>query len=177
MRFSRQTKRGITAVAIALAATAAGCVHSPENGDWVDPFDLSFSGYAQHPSATIEIEAFDQHARTWRRIATATSSATATTFGEDRMFAWSLRDFDFSTVASWECYWGYGGHCSIPAGSASTQIRFREVGSDLPFLVTFDEGGVTCVVRKVTREGQRWRNAGAACASSNSGVLTLRWLT
>ena len=153
----------------------SACTYAPENNEWVDWTDIDFHGFAQNPSATIEIQAYHQRDGVWQTIHTVTSNATAATLSGDSLYSWSA-NLDTTVLPNGHCYWGSPGTCSIPPGAASAQFRFKERGSDLAFLVTFDQGGLDCVLEKLT-QGDTWLSAGASCAGANSPVLTLRILT
>ncbi|MFO7566911.1 MAG: hypothetical protein R6X02_29980 [Enhygromyxa sp.] len=179
---SRRRSAGLRLAALIVLLAGAllnaqGCQSNYENYDWVDWRELNFGGYAENPSATIQIQAFDQSTSTWRVVAVATASGTPTTFGGQTLYFWSRSNFDFTTVPNWSCYWSYNGWCSIPAGYAAAQFRFKEVGSQLDYMSTYDQGGVACVTKKVLYENADWFSAGLQCASPDSPVLTLRVLT
>lgn len=154
-----------------------GCQSDYENKDRVDWRDLDFGGYAQNPSASIQIQALDKRTNTWNVVAMAVASATPTTFGEATLYRWTLRDFDFTTVPNAECYWGHDENCVIPVGTAEAKFRFKEAGSGAVHMATFDKGGVACVIEKVVKQGKPWLASAALCASIETPVLTLRMST
>ncbi|WP_156339260.1 hypothetical protein [Chondromyces crocatus] len=155
----------------------SGCVYGPENNDWVDWSRLTFRGFAENPAATIEIQAYNQRTGVWNVVTTATSTSSPTTFGGQQLYSWSLTNFDFfASVPDAACYWSSHVFCAIPGGFASAKFRFKEQGSALAHLVTFDDGGVACVIDQVD-DGEDWFAAGSSCSSDDSPVLTLRVLT
>ena len=170
------SKVSLLAALAIVFSTLGACVYAPSNGDWVNPSAIDFGGYAQHPGATIQVQAYDQSTSVWRIVTTAVSSTSVTRFGGDELYSWSIDDFNFTAVPNWECYWGYNGYCAIPASRALAKLRFKEVGSDLGYLVTFEADGIQCVVDRVAA-GQSWLVAGYNCRSPVSPVLTLFWLT
>ncbi len=156
------------------AALLSSCVTGPNNNDWVDPSAVDFTGYAQNPGATIEIQALDKITSVWITVSTTTARTSPTNYGGETLYYWS--DLDTDTLVSGQCIWGDGSHpnCSIPAGSASATFRVREVGGNT--MVTFEDDGVACVVNEVD-SGSSWFAAGNTCKSGASPNLTLRWLT
>ncbi len=155
---------------------ASGCVYTPEEGDWVDWDDLDFAGFAEKPGAVIQIQAYNNRDSRWVTVDSVVSSSSGTHYGDTTLYSWSNYGFDFTTVPQWQCYWSTLAGCSIPAGFASARFRFKEVGSALSYLVTFDPGGISCVVSEVNG-GSTWLAAGATCRGDKSPVLTLRRLT
>lgn len=162
-------------VIIAASLLFGACTYAPVNNEWVDWTNLQFQGYAQNPSAQIEVQVYHKRDATWKVVKLVTASGSGTTLGGDTLYSWNT-SLDFTTVYEWTCYWGYGTGCSIPAGSAAAQFRFKERGSDTSFMATFDDDGLDCVMDKLT-DGVSWIGAGASCASSSSPILTLKVLT
>ncbi len=160
---------------VCVVIVSSACTYSPENYDWGQGRAIEFNGFAQNPSATIEIQVYHQRDGVWHTLHTATSSTVATTLAGDSLYSWDAQ-LNFNDVPESACYWGIPGSCVISAGVAHAKIRFKEIGSDLPFLVTFDEGGVECVLEEMTN-GSSWISAGATCASEDTPVLTLPLLT
>ena len=152
----------------------SGCTTSPTNQSWVDFRDLDFSGYATEAGATIDIQAFDQSTNRWNTVATVTAATAPTHIGNQSLYAWRLNNFDFTTVQNYDCYWGYGGWCSIPAGFAEAKFRFKQ--NSQYRMITFDEGGISCVINRLFNGGNVV-SAALDCASTESPVLTLRMLT
>lgn len=66
--------------------------------------------------------------------------------------------------------------CTIPAGDPSVTLRARELNGDLSTLISFDQGGITCVQDKVDDEGEDWFAAGWACKSSSSPEVVVYWI-
>ncbi len=160
----------VTTVALALPA----CVTNPYNDQWVLPQDVDFQGYAQNPGATVEIQAFDRWTNTWMTIDTATATTTPTTYGGETLYAWNLYAVD--TTDTGFCVWGDPAFatCPVPAGSSAAEFRVREVGGRT--LTTFEDGGAACVIDSVTA-GANWFSAAISCASGDTPIITLRWLT
>ncbi|MCR9160658.1 MAG: hypothetical protein ACE37F_20905 [Nannocystaceae bacterium] len=157
-----------------VALLASACVVGPHNDDWVDPWAVDFSGYAEDAGDSVQIQAYDKHTNTWVTVRTVTASSTATNYGGETLYRWTASNTN--TWVSGSCIWGDGAwaNCPIPAGSAYATFRVRESGGRI--YTTFDDGGVNCVIDEVSA-GENWLAAGAACASPESPVLTLRWLT
>ncbi|NJK33192.1 MAG: hypothetical protein HC927_12745 [Deltaproteobacteria bacterium] len=164
--------------AAALLCTQS-CAISPHNGELVDWTSLDFSGYALQSSATIEVQAYDYSTETWRVVTTATANAEPTPYAAEELYRWALMDFDFTTVPDAVCYWDHtydGGPCTFPAGQAEARLRFKEVDSPAPYLTTFEEDGIECVLEAVG-SGEDWFTAGNMCRSPDSPVVTVRMLS
>jgi len=163
-----------SALLLVAAAGLSACVTAPYNDQWVDPDAVDFSGYAEEPGATVEIQARNTQTGAWVTItsATTTASTTAFNYGGETLYPWTSPDID--TLFPAQCFWGTGPSCSISAGSAGATFRVREVGGRT--FTTFDEGGTTCVINQVTA-GTNWFAAAVNCASSETPILSLRWLT
>jgi len=157
-----------------VAFLCSACVTGPYNDQWVDPDEVDFAGYAEGAGDTVDIQAFDKHTSEWVTIRTVTASTTPTNYGGETLYSWSASNTD--TGVSGYCIWGDGAwsNCPIPAGSAYATFRVRESGGRI--YTTFDDGGVSCVIDEVT-DGENWFTAGSVCSSSESPVLSLRWLT
>ena len=152
------------------------CVYSPESGDYVDPTDTEIFGFAEHGGAEIKIFAKEKDTGNWDQVGTATASNNGIPYGGETLFPWSAT-VDFSAQAKpIGCYWGYPGTCSIPAGHATAELRFSEVGSDLGNMVVFEDGGVDCVNDAVDA-GQDWLSAGWGCRSTSYPSLFIHWFT
>lgn len=172
-RILKKTKTILsTALLTTIAAGLAACVTAPYNDQWVDPFSVNFSGYAENPGATVEIEAFDTQTNTWVTIESSTASSFPTNYGGETLYQWSETGVD--TSPSGQCIWGTGAACVISTGTASAKFRVHEVGGRR--YTTFDQGGTTCVINQVAA-GTNWFTAGVNCASPETAVLTLRAFT
>lgn len=170
----RTTKSVLSAVLLVGAAAAlSACVTTPYNDEWVDASAVDFSGYAQDPGATIEISGFDKQTNTWVVLdETITASSTPTNYGGETLYRWTASDLN--TIATGDCFWGEGAACYVPAGSANARFRVKEVGGRT--LVTFDQGGTSCVLDEVSA-GAGWFAAGLNCASDSTPAITLWTLT
>lgn len=167
----RNTSLFLTA---SVALLCSACVTGPHNDDWVDPYAVDFAGYAEHAGDSVDIQAYDKHTNTWVTVRTVTASSSPTNYGGETLYGWTAQNTN--TWVSSACIWGDGAwsNCPIPAGSAYATFRVRESGGRI--YTTFEDDGIGCVVDKVN-SGDSWLGAGAACASPESPVLTLRWLT
>jgi len=155
----------------------SACTISPENEEWVALNDLNFSGYAENPGATIEVQAYDQSRNIWTTVRTTTANDSATTFGGESVYSWKIENFDFTTIDNWDCYWGFRGYCSISPGAAIAKFRFRELGSSIAYLMTYDKDDVAnCLLPRVI-DGENLFAAGLECRSSTYPVVTLKILT
>jgi hypothetical protein len=149
------------------------CMFAPYDGQTVSPFEaINVDGFAQRPGAMVQIQAFNKRTLTWNTILTLTSATAPTTISGDTLYRFQ-GPLLFSSVSSWQCYWG-NTSCSIPPGSASAKIRAQEVGGGQ--LTTFDVNGVSCVISKLNA-GQGWLAAGFECRDPQSPVVTLSWIT
>jgi hypothetical protein len=170
-------KRWVMALALVGASlTSEACVYAPENLEWIDPgTPVVFQGYAENGGKTIQIEAKNQQTGAWVLVGTATSSTSGTPWYGDTLYYWTA-SIQFDQLPNWTCYFGIPGTCSIPAGVATVQLRFKEDGSQLGTMYTFDQGGLSCVLAEAPNTGS-WLGAGLSCASADSPILTLRVLT
>lgn len=163
---------GIATLALAAAALSA-CVTSPSNDEWVDPNAVDFYGYAEHGGATVDVLALDTQTNQWVPVGSAVASTIGTNYGGETLYAWNALNVDTISLPG-QCYWGVGAACSIPAGSASAKFRVREQGGRT--FVTFDDGGVECVIDQV-ESGVNWFTAATSCASDDLPTMTLFALT
>jgi len=148
------------------------CVYQPESGALVDPRAINFKGYAENSSAIINIQAFNKNTLNWENVGTTISSTNSTTITSSTLYAWS-RQLDLTAVPNWECY--VDAICLHPAGDGSAKFRVKETGSQLPELITFDQGGQACVINKLG-SGFEWLPAGFECKGANSPELWVYWI-
>lgn len=151
----------ISAFAV-LGVGAAGCVYSPNDGDSRCPgAPFTLQGFASAPGATLTVEAFNDDTDVWEPVSSTTATTGPTTFGGRTLYSFSasvtLGDQHFTPFTP----------------DAFASVRVREQGGALALLVTYDAGGVGCVVDHVFDEGDDWYAAGYECRSDASPVLSL----
>jgi len=152
----------VWAAAVIVSIAAMGCVTSPANGDSQCPGGgFPVSGFAEHPGATVQVEAFNVAASAWEVVASATASTSAFTFGSNTAYSWSTT----VTLAA--------RHFTAFTPDAFASLRVREVGGSLSNLITFDHDGISCVVDKVVNQNMTWFAAGWACRSASTPVISL----
>ncbi|MBV1859966.1 MAG: hypothetical protein KUG77_16255 [Nannocystaceae bacterium] len=161
-----------TALLVLAASAVTACVTAPHNDQWVDPDDVDFHGYAETPGATVEIRGLDSQTNDWVTVRSVPVSSTPFNYGGETLYQWSAPHTDTTAVS--DCVWGVGPSCTVPAGLAVAKFQVREVEGQT--LITFDEGGVDCVIDAVSA-GTNWFTAATSCASSEFPTLTLKALT
>ena len=109
-----------------------GCVTTPNNGqvfcdsDRTNP--ITFSGYAQHPNATIDLyNGFDPAMPNYTLFASTQSSAQATTVNGTSLYAWTTS----GVVPHWKHIGGGGGR--------QAYLRVEENGGSLNEMGFFDD--------------------------------------
>ncbi len=141
--------------ALACSALATGCVMTEPTG--VNPLtSKTFTGFASQPGATVELYAFSQLTNTWETVpdATTTASTTATTYGGRTVYSWNVQSTLLEVATDW-CRV----RSSCTPGEGTLRIQFREVDGDYNPLLTFDDGGVDCMMTAVNNGGDLFASA------------------
>lgn len=169
-------KLALSAACLA-AVVAQGCVVEPLNWDEVDARAVDFSGYAQRPGATIQVQAFDPELDDWVTLATTVSRTGYETLdgGKTKLYYWSIDDVD--TYDRTRCVWGElsGSTCWYIGDKIRARFRVVEVGSTLEAMTTYEQDGILCVMREVNADNKSWLDAGYMCKSDIEPVLVLQW--
>ncbi|MBL4683595.1 MAG: hypothetical protein JKY37_03310 [Nannocystaceae bacterium] len=157
-------KRASLIGALASLAIASGCVTTEPSAIHQPWTQTTYTGFASHSGATVELYAFSQATNAWEAVpdTTTTASTTSTTYGGRTVYAWNLQSTLLETAAD-QCR--VSSSCSYGA-EGTIRIQFREVGGDYNPLLTFDDGGVSCVLSAVNNDGEDLYGAAWNCKAS-----------
>ena len=154
MTMKNTTRLGLLGLVAGLAF-APGCVVTEPAG--VNPFTAkTFSGFASQPGATVELYAFNHSTNAWEASpdVSTTASTTATTYGGRTVYAWHVQTTLLEDPTDW---------CRVRAsctpGEGDLRIQFREIGGEYNPLLTFDDGGVSCMINAVNNGGDLFASA------------------
>lgn len=178
------SKSTMSCFALVVLGTASACVTSVYDGQKFnhsggnDAFErtLNLAGYGTKPNVPITVAVRHQQNQSWDAIATVFTSSNKQTYGGDDFYPWSY-GFVAQDVLDSTCYLSSDPDCRVAQSNyAPVTLRFSQGGSQSGNLVTFEQGGLQCVIDRIN-QGESGMAAGFNCSGSQSPAITLQLRT